>query len=403
MSEVYDVMIIGGGPAGLSCAIYASRSKLNTLVLESNRKLGGQVANYHELENYPGVLDTTAPELVESLEEHARKFGTEFARGEVEKLDHEGFIKTVRTKKGEEYRAKSIVIGTGAEPRKLGVKGEDEFRGKGVSYCATCDADFYVDLDVVVVGNGNSAIEEAIYLTKFARRVTIIVIHEEGKMDAEKLFQERAYANDKIDFIWNSTLEEVKGDGIVDTAVLKNVKTGELTEFNCDGIFIFVGRVPSTDFLEETEVELNEQGYIKTNEEMETSVQGVYAAGDVREKPVRQVITAAGDGATAAVMAQSYLEAEEHWRENVLQTDKQVVVAFWNPTHSKSLDTLQTIEKLGVEQDDSKKLVKIDTYRNRLITERYSVSDIPTILVIENGEVIERLEQPESQDLEKIL
>ncbi len=403
MAEVYDILIIGGGPAGLSCAIYGSRSKLKTLVLESSRKLGGQVADYHEMENYPGVVDTTAPELVDSFEEHAKKFGAEFARGEVAELELDGFIKKVRTEKGEEYQAKSIVIATGAEPRKLGAKGEDEFRGKGVSYCATCDADFYVDLDVVVVGNGNSAIEEAIYLTKFARKVTIIVIHEEGKMDAEKLFQERAYANDKIEFVWNSTLEEVKGEGIVDTAVLKNVKTGELTEFDCDGIFIFVGRVPSTDFLEDTEVDLNEQGYIITNDEMQTSVQGVYAAGDVRDKPVRQVVTAAGDGATAAVMSQSYLEAEEHWRENVLKTDKQVVVAFWNPTDNDSLDTLQTIEKLGVEEDDNKKLVKIDTYRNTLITERYKVTEIPTILLIEEGEVVERLTKPAAEDLEEVL
>ncbi|MBF8437227.1 thioredoxin-disulfide reductase [Halanaerobiaceae bacterium Z-7014] len=403
MSEVYDLLIIGGGPAGLSSAIYGSRSKLKTLVLESKSKMGGQVADYHEMENYPGVVDTTAPELVESFEEHARKFGTEFAKGEVKELELDGFIKTVKTKKGEEYKAKSIVLATGAEPRKLGCEGEAEFKGKGVSYCATCDADFFHDLHVVVVGNGNSAIEEAIYLTKFAAKVTIIVIHEEGKMDAEKLFQERAYANDKIEFVWNSTLQEVKGEGIVETAVLKNVKTGEKTEMDCDGIFIFIGRVPSTDFLEDTDVELTEGGYIKADEDMKTTVPGVYAAGDVRDKVVRQVVTAAGDGATAAVMAQSYLEAEEHWRDNVLKTDKQVVVAFWNPTQDDSLNTLQDIEELGVEADETKKLVKIDTYRNRLITNRYNITKVPTVLIIESGEEVERVENPTEEELARIL
>src|SRR6056297_379239 len=283
MSEVYDLIVLGGGPAGMASAVYGSRSRLNTLVLEAKRKTGGQPGTYHDMENYPGVPETTASELMENFRSHAEKFGTEFKRGEVKALEVDGFEKVVKCKKGEDYEAKSVVIATGAEPRKLGIKGEEEFKGKGVSYCATCDADLFTDLDIVVVGNGNSAVEESIYLTKFVNKITMVVIHDEGVMDAEKILQEKAMDNDKIDFVWNSVLEEIKGDGIVEKAVVKNIKTGEKEELECNGVFFFVGRVPNTDFLKNT-VELTEHGYVKTNDNMETSSPGVYAVGDVRNK-----------------------------------------------------------------------------------------------------------------------
>jgi len=400
MSENYDMIIVGGGPAGMSAAIYGSRSKLKTLVLESKRKTGGQVATYEEMENYPGVPETSAPELMENFRTHAEKFDAEFAKGEVIDIVNNGFEKIVKTK-DKEYTAKSVILATGAEPRKLGIKGEEEFKGKGVSYCATCDAEFYEGLEVVVIGNGNSAVEEAIYLTKFADKVTIVVIHEEGVMDAEKLFQERAFANDKIEFFWNSTVEEIKGEGLVDSVVVKNIKTGEKTDFECDGVFFFVGRVPSTDFLENTEIELNDNNYIKANDNMETNIPGIYAAGDVREKVVRQVITAAGDGATAAVMAQSYLEAEEYWQENVVESAKPVIVSFWSPTDNESIETIGKLEELGLE-DRGYKMVKIDTYKNKLITDRYNVEEIPTILKIEDGEVKERLVNPMIEDVKEV-
>ncbi|KXS41836.1 MAG: thioredoxin reductase (NADPH) [Candidatus Frackibacter sp. T328-2] len=399
MSKKYDVIIVGGGPAGLSAAVYASRSKLDTLLLEQNRKVGGQPTTYEEMENYPGVLDTTAPELVKNFREHAEKFGTEIERGEVKVVSLDGRIKSVTTKDGKEYRAKSVIIATGAEPRKLGVKGEAEFKGKGVSYCATCDADFFVDLEVVVVGNGNSAIEEAIYLTKFASKVTVIVIHEEGVMDAEKILQERAYSNDKIEFVWNSTLEEVKGEGLVDTAVLKNIKTGETTDLSCDGIFIFIGRVPRTDFVEE-ELELNENGYIEVNSErLDTNMPGVYAAGDVRDKFLRQVITAASDGAASAMAAVGYIEEEDYWQENVLEAEETVLVAFWSPTNEESLEVINRLEKIDLDA----KLVKIDTYKNTLISERYDVNEIPTVLKIEEGEVVDRVVNPKLQEINEFI
>ena len=401
MSNTYDLIVIGGGPAGMSAAIYGSRSRLNTLVLEAKRKTGGQPSTYHDMENYPGVPETTAPELMDNFREHAEKFNTEFDRGEVVDLEVNGLEKIVKTKKGEEYKAKSVVLATGAEPRKLGIEGEEELKGKGVSYCATCDADIFEGLDVVVVGNGNSAVEESIYLTKFVENLTMIVIHDEGVMDAEKILQEKAMENEKIDFVWNSVVEEIKGDGMVEKAVVKNIKTGETEELDCHGVFFFVGRVPNTDFLKGT-VELTENGYIKTNDEMETNQPGVYAVGDVRNKVVRQVITAAGDGATAAVMAQGYIEEEDYWQNNVLKSENPVIVAFWSVTDQDSMDMISELEGMGIEDKDYR-FVKIDTYKNRLISNRYDIEEIPTIVKLVDGEVSEKLVDPSTEEIKSIL
>lgn len=401
MSQEYDLIVLGGGPAGMASAIYGSRSRLNTLVLEAKRKTGGQPATYHDMENYPGVPETTASELMQNFRTHAEKFGTEFKRGEVENLSVNGIEKVVTTKKGEEYTAKSVIIATGAEPRKLGIKGEEEFKGKGVSYCATCDADIFTDLDVVVVGNGNSAVEESIYLSKFVNKITMIVIHDEGVMDAEKILQEKAMENEKIEFVWNSVLEEVKGDGLVEKAVVKNIKTGETQELDCSGVFFFVGRVPSTDFLEDT-VELTEHGYVKTTKQMETNQPGVYAVGDVRDKVVRQVITAAGDGATAAVMAQGYIEEEEYWQNHVVNSDKPAFVAFWSVTDQDSMDLVSELEAMELE-DKGYKFIKIDTYKNRLISDRYDIEEIPTVLKLESGEVASKLVNPAKEEIVEVI
>ncbi|RAK11764.1 thioredoxin reductase (NADPH) [Halanaerobium saccharolyticum] len=401
MSANYDLIVLGGGPAGMASAIYSSRSRLNTLVLETKRKTGGQPGTYHDMENYPGVPETTASELMENFRTHAEKFGTEFERGEVKSLEVNGFEKVITTKKGEEYRAKSVVIATGAEPRKLGIKGEEEFKGKGVSYCATCDADLFTDLDIVVVGNGNSAVEESIYLSKFVNKITMIVIHDEGVMDAEKILQEKAMENDKIEFVWNSVLEEIKGEGLVEKAVVKNIKNGEKTELDCNGVFFFVGRVPSTDFLEGV-VDLTEHGYVKTTKQMETNQPGVYAVGDVRDKVVRQVITAAGDGATAAVLAQGYIEEEEYWHNHVVNSDKPALVAFWSVTDQESMDLISQLEGMELE-DKGYKFIKIDTYKNRLISDRYDVEEIPTLLKIESGEVASKLVKPEKEKIKELI
>ncbi|NLJ79661.1 MAG: FAD-dependent oxidoreductase, partial [Firmicutes bacterium] len=252
--QLYDLIIVGGGPAGLAAAIYGARSRLKTLLLEKGRP-GGQAASTEDMENYPGFAQgTTGPGLMQAFAEHARSFGAEIIRAEVVKIDPRQ--KVMQTKEGETYQSKSLILAPGAVPRTLGIPGELAFRGKGVSYCATCDADLFQELDVVVLGNGDAAVEEACYLSKFAETVTIIVIHEEGVLDAAPMLRERAFKNPKIRWVWNSTLAEIKGQGLVEGVVLKNIKTGGLSVLETNGVFIYVGTIPQTKFLKNSGLRL---------------------------------------------------------------------------------------------------------------------------------------------------
>lgn len=310
MNNVYDVIIIGSGPAGLSAALYSARARLKTLILEKS-KVGGQIVITHEVANYPGsVKDATGPSLIARMEEQVESFGAERKKDNIKEVDFSGKIKKLKGEK-EEYYAKSVIIATGAMPRHMGCPGENELIGKGISYCATCDGEFFEDLEVFVVGGGDSAIEEAIFLTKFAKKVTIV--HRREELRAAKSIQEKAFKNPKIEVKWNSTIDEVKGDGIVQSVVFKDTKTGELSEYFADeedgtfGIFVFVGYLPINGLFKEI-IKTNESGYIVTNDKMETNIDGVFAAGDIREKSLRQVVTAAADGAIAAVQAEKYIE-----------------------------------------------------------------------------------------------
>jgi len=390
MTEIYDILIVGGGPAGLSAGIYGSRSRLKTVIL-SKGKPGGQAATTQDLENYPGFSrGTTGPALMEKMAAHAKDFGTEIIREEVIGLELEGDVKITKTKNGKEYHSKTVILAPGAEPRTLNIKGENIFRGKGVSYCATCDADFFEDLDVIVIGNGDAAVEEAMYLTKFAQTVTIIVIHDEGILDCNKASAERAFANPKLKWVWNSVLEEIKGDGLVESVVLKNIKTGELSEMETNGVFFFVGTVPKTELVK-GKIDLDAQGYIITNEQMETSIPGVYAAGDARAKYLRQVITAASDGAVAAVAAEKYLAEEEGFKEQVLSVSEPVMVAFWTPQVEESIDAVSRLEQVAGTLNGVVRLVKIDTYRNKRVAKRYGVTEIPSVVFFHKGEVVGKL------------
>jgi thioredoxin reductase (NADPH) len=303
MQDLYDIIIIGGGPAGLTAGLYGARSRAKTLIIEKG-KWGGQAATTEELENYPGSVEQpTGPEITSRMKKQAEEFGVETRVETVTKLELGEKIKKVVTDNAQ-YRAKTLIIATGAKPRLLGCPGELELRGKGVSYCATCDADFFTDLRVVVVGGGDSAIQEALYLTKFAEKVT--VIHRRDELRAAKSIQEKAFANDKIDFIWNSVVSEIKGDGIVEKVIVKNVKTDELSEVETDGVFMFVGYDPVSELVKGL-VDMDARGYIITDEDMNTSIEGVFAAGDIRKKSLRQVVTAASDGAIAAARAEHYI------------------------------------------------------------------------------------------------
>ncbi len=313
MEKIYDVIIIGAGPAGLSAALYAGRAKLKTLVLEGT-KVGGQIAITSEVDNYPGSMsDATGPTLTARMVEQAKQFGAEMVPDSATGTDFKREIKIVKGEK-DEYKGRSVIIATGANPRKIGCPGEVELTGKGVSYCATCDADFFQDLEVFVVGGGDTAVEEALYLTKFARKVTIV--HRRDKLRAAKYLQEKAFENPKIDIMWNSVIVDIKGDGIVDSAVFHNNDTGETLEIKAAeedgtfGVFVLVGYVPvSKVFL--GCIDTDEIGYIIADSRMRTNVEGVFVAGDVRVKTLRQVVTATADGAIAAVEAEKYLEHKE--------------------------------------------------------------------------------------------
>lgn len=299
----FDTIILGGGPAGLSAAIYASRGAVSTAIVDVNM-LGGQPSNYLELENYPGFQVIGGYDLMEKFEEHADKFGVKkFPMQEIQSVDLKS--KTIVTNEYE-FKAKTIIIATGAQPMKLGVPGEKEFVGRGVSYCAVCDGAFYKNKVVAVVGGGNAAVEEAMYLTKFADKV--YVIHRRNELRADKIVQERAFKNDKIEFIWDSVVKEIKGDNLVNTAVLENVKTKETSNLPVNGVFPYIGMTPNVENIS-GQLEQDARGFIVTDETMATSVDGVFAIGDVRTTPLRQVITAAADGAVGAVYAVKYLEA----------------------------------------------------------------------------------------------
>ncbi|MDT9755305.1 thioredoxin-disulfide reductase [Heyndrickxia coagulans] len=302
--QIYDVIIIGAGPAGMTAAVYASRSDLKTLMIERGVP-GGQMVNTEEVENYPGYESILGPELSNKMFEHAKKFGAEYAYGDIKGIEIDGDYKIVKAG-AKAYKALAVIIATGAQYKKLGVKGENELGGRGVSYCAVCDGAFFKGKDLVVVGGGDSAVEEGNYLTRFANKVTIV--HRRDQLRAQKILQDRAFKNEKIDFIWNHTVKEIhEENGKVGSVTLVSTVDGSEKPFKTDGVFIYIGMVPLTKPFENLGI-TNEAGYIVTNEEMETKIPGIFAAGDVREKTLRQIVTATGDGSIAAQNAQHYVE-----------------------------------------------------------------------------------------------
>lgn len=312
METIYDLIILGAGPAGLAAGLYGGRYRLNTLLIERGQD-GGQIAITSEIENYPGQLvddEESGATLTARMTKQVEKFGVKRVSASIVKAELTGPVKRLTDTKGKVYEGKTVILATGAHPRPIGCKNEREFLGKGISFCATCDANFYEDMEVFVVGGGDSAVEEAMYLTKFARKVT--VIHRRDQLRAAVSIQEKAFRNEKLHFMWDSVVDEVSGDGILDRMVVRNVKTGELTEVKADpedgmfGLFGFIGYLPNTGLFEDTGLRM-ENGYIPTDEDMHTNIPGVYAAGDLRVKSLRQVVTAAADGAIAACQAERYV------------------------------------------------------------------------------------------------
>jgi len=310
MDRIYDTIVLGGGPAGLSAAMYAGRAKIDVLVIEKGN-IGGMITSTHNIENYPGgVKGDSGLSLTERMREQAQYFGASIVLDDIVSADVSGEIKILKSYNNE-YRAKTVIVASGAYPKTLGCQGEMEHVGMGVSYCATCDGAFFTGLDIYVVGGGDAALEEGVFLTRFGRKVRII--HRRNEFRAEKCIVDKASANEKIEFILDSVVDEIKGEGPVDEIVVRNVKTGKITNYKADpadgmfGVFIFAGYSPNSGIWKGL-LQLDDKGNIVTDAEMRTNVPGVYAAGDVRQKSLRQVVTAVADGAIAAVEAAGYLE-----------------------------------------------------------------------------------------------
>jgi len=306
MSEerVYDVIIAGAGPAGMTAAVYASRANLDTLMIERGIP-GGQLANTEDVENYPGFEHVIGPDLSNKMFDHAKKFGAEYAYGDIKEVIDNGNSKTI-VAGNKEYTTKALIITTGAQFKKLGIPGEEELGGRGVSYCAVCDGAFFKEKHLVVIGGGDSAVEEGIYLTRFASKVTIV--HRRDELRAQKIIQERAFNNEKVEFIWDTVVTEINGpDGKVSSVTLKNNKTGEESDFAADGVFVYIGMNPLSEPFQSLGI-TNDEGNIVTDENMATKVPGIFAAGDIRAKKLRQIVTATGDGSIAAEEAISYVE-----------------------------------------------------------------------------------------------
>lgn len=390
--KLYDLIIIGGGPAGLSAGVYGGRAKLKTLILEKG-SLGGRAFTTREIVNYPGYKSSTGPDLTQAMAEHAQSFGVEVKKEEVKSVDFSGDIKIIRTRK-HEYQAKAVIIATGTEARVLGIPGEKELAGMGVAYCATCDAEFFQDQEVVVVGSGDQAIEEGMYIAKFASKITVVVLHDEGVLDCNKQAAEKAFNHPKMNFIWNSVLNEIVGEDEVEGVKIKNLKTGEILDYPCQGVFFFVGMVPGTEVLK-GQLELDQRGWIHTNDRMETSVDGVFAVGDVRDKYLRQVSTAIGDGATAATAAERYIEEQEDFKTSVVESDKPVLLGFWSPEFGDSLDKMGKIDEVNQATGNKYKFIEVDITRKKGLAKKYGVaiSEDKSACVVElnKGELVREI------------
>ena len=302
---IYDVIVIGAGPAGLTAGIYGKRAGLDILVLDTSSISGGQILSTYEIDNYPALPGVSGTELAESMRSHCEKLGVEFARGRVTSIIEKGGVKELITKKAT-YLAKAVIVATGASNTKLGCPGEEEFSGMGVSYCATCDGAFFKDKVVAVVGGGDVALEDAVYLARFCQKVYLI--HRRDQFRGAALLQQQVFSSEKIQILYDTVVESINGTQAVESATIKNVKTGETSELKLDGVFIAVGTAPNTASIEGLP-ELDERGYIIADETCETNVPGIFVAGDVRAKQLKQVITATADGANAITSAQRFLQS----------------------------------------------------------------------------------------------
>ncbi len=383
--EEYDVVIIGGGAAGMTAAIYAGRARLNTLIIEQ-ALVGGLATNTNEIQNYPGFPEgVTGKGLMELFYQQAKKFNVKFKFTDVRKVHLKGEIKKVETFRNI-YEAKAVIIASGGRPRMTGADKEQDYLGKGIAFCATCDATAKKGKIVVVIGSGDTAIEESIFLTKFADKVVVSVIHDKEKMDCNELTKEAALKNSKIEFKWNTEVDHFKGGEQLKAVVLKNLKTGELITIDCHTCFEFIGYIPNTDLFKGV-INITEKGYIVTNEKMETNIEGVYAIGDVREKYLRQVATCVGDGATAGVEVEKYIAESEAFKSLITKKDRPGIAYVFNAIEPEQRNLLVEIEKMEETYKKQFYFNKIDIYKSKGLANRLGIKKIPAVAIIKYGKV----------------
>ncbi|NIZ46556.1 FAD-dependent oxidoreductase [Spirochaetales bacterium BR208] len=383
--EHFDVIIIGGGAAGLTAGIYCGRARLKTLLIEKSL-MGGLATYTSEIENYPGFPEgSSGTELMELFHKQAKKFGVTFKGTAVQSVDLTGEEKIVETFRNR-YIAKAVIITTGGKPRLTGALNEDIFLyDKGISFCATCDAAANTDKTVMVVGSGDSAIEEGIFLTKFAKKVIISVMHDEGIMDCNEIAKAQAMANPKMEFIWNSTVHSYEGADHLERVILKNTKTQELQSINIDSCFLFIGYLPNTELFQ-NQVALTSRSNIIVNERMETNLPGVFAAGDVCEKFLKQVATAVGDGAIAGYACEKYLAEGEIFEQQILNEGKKSLVYLYNGSDAVAREKITLVEDFGAKHPDMR-VTCVDIYKSDGLARRLAVKDIPSVVYLNNSEI----------------
>lgn len=388
--EKYDVIIIGGGASGLTAGIYAGRARLKTLLIE--KALVGGLATYtNEIENYPGFPDgETGLGLMELFHKQAKKFGVKFKGTDVKSVDFSGEIKVVETFRNR-FEAKAVIVATGGKPRLTGAKGEENYLyDKGISFCATCDAAANTGKDVIVIGSGDAAIEEGMFLTKFANKVYVSVIHDEGKMDCNEIAKQQALNNPKMEFLWNTCVDEFEGEGRLSHVILKNLKTNELTHVKVDTCFLFIGYLPNTEIFNGI-LNMKRNGYLITNENMETNIEGVFAVGDVRDKLLRQVATAVGDGAIAGYGAEKYIAESDIFHNQIMNGSEPSIVYIMNAADAKCRSSLPILEKVEETYKGKVRIVKVDIYKSTGIAKRLGVNSFPCYVTIKDGHVSETI------------
>jgi thioredoxin reductase (NADPH) len=388
--EHYDVVVIGGGPAGMTAALYAGRARLKTLLIEKSL-IGGMATYTSEIENYPGYVDPIGGiELMQLFDKQFRRFGVDVKLTDVRGISLECDTKIVSTFRTD-YVAKAVVIATGNKPRLTGARNEENFLSdKGISFCATCDAARNEGKRIMVIGSGDAAIEEGMFLTKFAREVIVSVIHDEGIMDANKVAQEKALTNPKMTFKWNTVVDSFEGDDTLKRVVLKNIKTGQLDPAEVDSCFLFIGYVPNTKLFEGF-VDMTNRGYIKTNECMETSQNGIYAVGDCRDKMLRQVATAVGDGAIAGFMAEKYVEELDYVQKEIFGAKGLIMAFVYNAVEALDREFLARAEQAQREHKDKIQLRRIDVYKSDRIACRLDYTKTPSLIFMKDGVVLDNV------------